>query len=176
MHIRLNVEVVRFQKSAQRYCDLLDSGIPEDPESWLEQVSGALSDLYASAFHLTAVELPDDCAEVPDEFDVDDREWKRVFDTVHEILGLQTYYWHYFDPAVLKENNEPGCGDLGDDLADIYRDIKPGLQAWDLPDDRYLPDIVFGWKCPFDSHWGVHAASALPALHSLTFFWGIQKE
>ena len=176
MDIRHNIEVVRFQTAAQRYCDLLESGIPEDPEFWVESITSALSDLYASAHYLPEVELPDDCLDVPDEFDVDDKEWKKLFDSVHEILGEQTYYWHFFDPSTLADDEEPVCGDLGDDLADIYRDIKPGLRAWDLRVDQYLPDIVFSWKCPLVSHWGVHATSALHALHLLAFLRGIQKE
>ncbi|MBL4635529.1 MAG: hypothetical protein JKY56_16840 [Kofleriaceae bacterium] len=33
--------------------------------------------------------------------------------------------------------------DLGtDDVADIYRDLKPALDAWDMQKDEYLADII----------------------------------
>jgi hypothetical protein len=67
-------------------------------------------------------------------------------------------------------------GDIGDDLADIYADVKPGLRAWEMGVDDFLPKIVFDWKFPlFGSHWGVHAVSAMRALHPIAFLRGIQK-
>ena len=69
------------------------------------------------------------------------------------------------------------CGSLADDLADIYADVKPGIRAWDSEEDSYLEGIAFGWKTPlFGSHWGVHAVSAMRALHPIAYMRGIQKE
>ena len=92
-------------------------------------------------------------------------------------MGLQAFYWCYFDPSEpLDAIEEPCISDLGDDLADIYRDIKPGLRAWETHNDEYLPAIVFDWKEPlFSSHWGVHAVNAMRALHPIAYLRGLQR-
>jgi hypothetical protein len=109
--------------------------------------------------------------------DVEDAECKGISRFVGDLLGSQRGYWAYFDPTEpLDSTQEIIFGDLADDLADIYRDIKPGLRAWATSDDAYLSHIVFGWKIPlFGSHWGVHAVSALRALLPLAYLRGIQK-
>ena len=67
-------------------------------------------------------------------------------------------------------------GNIADDLTDIYCGIKPGLKAWDSNDERLLPEIIFGWKYPlFGSHWGVHAVSAMRALHPICFLRGLYE-
>jgi hypothetical protein len=53
--------------------------------------------------------------------------------------------------------------------------VKPGLRAWDSGDDKYLPAIVFDWKTPLDYHWGVHAVSAMRALHPIAYLRGVQE-
>ena len=61
-------------------------------------------------------------------------------------------------------------GDLADDLADIYRDIKPGLTAWNTGDDAYLEDIFYQWlQQGHIHHWGRHAVNAMRALHWLVY-------
>ena len=112
-----------------------------------------------------------------DEFGVADEEWRGVCSLVHETLGAQSGYWAYFDPTEPPDSaEEPVFNDLGDDLADIYRDIKPGLRAWEAGLVQYLADIVFHWKFPlFGSHWGVHAVSAMRALHPLAFLRGVKR-
>lgn len=72
------------------------------------------------------------------------------------------YYWEIFTP-ITEEPEEPVCGDIADDFADIYADIKPGLLAYDL---GRLPQAVWHWRFAWSIHWGEHATSALRALHS----------
>ena len=94
-----------------------------------------------------------------------------MYGVVSRMLGPKMAYWAYFDPSAPQDSNEqPIFHNLADDLADIYRDIKPGLRAWETGDDRYIETIVFNWRTPhFESHWGVHALSAMRALHPLVF-------
>jgi hypothetical protein len=46
-------------------------------------------------------------------------------------LGSNRYYWDVFDPFD-HEDHQAVCGDLVDDLADIYKDIKRGLTVFDI--------------------------------------------
>lgn len=175
MNIRERHDVVSFKEAAEKYCALLEV-VPSDINAWVEQMTSAVAHLYAYGHNLPDLGLPDDAPDVPDSMDVNDTEWKRIYRFVGDLLGSQRGYWAYFDPTEpVDSTQEISFGDLADDLADIYRDIKPGLRAWAECDDSYLAGIVFDWKFPlFHSHWGVHAVSALRALHQLAYVRGIQ--
>ena len=175
MNIRDRRDVSQFKEAAEKFCTLLET-VPDDADAWVEKIVAALAHLYAYGHDLPDLELPDDAPDVPDSFDVSDKEWKEVETLVSKVLGEQVGYWSYFDPSEPPDTaDEPVFGILSDDLADIYRDVKPGLRAWATVDDIYLPSIIFDWKFPlFGSHWGVHAVSALRALHPLAYLRGIQ--
>jgi hypothetical protein len=163
MMIRDDHEVLAFRDAADRFCLLLESD-PLDRELWIGNVLSAVADVYARAHKLPSnLELDVD---PPDDFDVGDDDYYQVVRRVHSVLAEQSYYWSYFDPTEMDSSEKPDCGDLGDDLADIYRDLKPGLRAWRTDRDEYLAAIVFDWRdAPFQAHWGVHAVDAMRALH-----------
>ncbi len=177
MNLRQQPEIIRFKEAAEKYCALFETK-PDDANVWAEQITSAIAHLYAFGHDLPDLHLPEDALDVPDSMGVNDDEWKAIYRFVGEMLGSHRGYWAYFDPSEpLDANQDISFGDLADDLADIYRDIKPGLRAWASANDVYLPSIVFDWKFPlFGSHWGVHAVSALRALHPLAYSRGIQKE
>ena len=176
MDIRQHPDVLQFRAAAERFCRLLESR-PGDADEWVEEILAALARLYACGHDLPDFGITDEAPAMYEEFRVVDEEWRRVFSLVHEILNAHSGYWAYFDPTEPPDSVEqPVFHDLGDDLADIYRDIKPGLRAWEAGLVQYLADIVFEWKFPlFGSHWGVHAVSAMRALHPLAFLRGVQK-
>ena len=70
------------------------------------------------------------------------------------------YYWEIYDP-ILPKPEAPVCGDITDDLADIYYDLKPGLILFEAGHEMAA---AWQWRCMF-SHWGDHATSAIRALH-----------
>jgi hypothetical protein len=177
MSFRNQNNVTQFKEIAESYCTLLEV-VPEDNNIWIQQILIALSRLYALAHDLPDIELPDDAPDISDSINVTIAEWKQVSDRVRSILGTQVAYWAYIDPTEPSESpDEPVFGNLADDLADIYRDIKPGLRAWATGDDRYLTSIILAWKFPlFGSNWGVHAVSALRALHPLVYLQEMQDE
>lgn len=171
MNIRKHPDVVQFQQAADRYCRLFES-TPASPKGWLAEVLPAVARLYVCGHALPAFDLVDDVPDLAESFRVGDDEWQRVFDLVQDVmseLDLDAYYWVSDLSKPFDSSQEPMVGDLRDDLADIYRDIKPGLRAWDTGMKSYLPDIAFGWKINFDLHWGPHAVDAMRVLHELVF-------
>ncbi len=64
---------------------------------------------------------------------------------------------------------------LADNLADIYRAIKPGLKAWDDGVSEYLPSILFEWKLGYRTNWGFDAVEALKELHPLVYSVGFKN-
>ncbi len=173
MNIRDEYSVKRFVNAAKNYCGFLEE-TPDDPVQWLQDILNSLSDLYSSAHHLPEYDVDQDFYN-EDDFDVPSEETSAIMEKVMNLLQDQVWYWAYFDPSEPTDSKEePIMGNLADDLTDIYRDIKPGLKAWDSMDDKLLPEIVFDWKFPlFGCHWGVHAVSAIRALHPLCYLRGL---
>ena len=71
------------------------------------------------------------------------------------------YYREVFNPDP-EFAEHPVMGDVGDDLLDIYRDVKAGLVLFDLGD---LDNAVWHWSFLHKTHWGRHAVGGLLALH-----------
>ena len=129
-----------------------------------------LATLYATAHQIPEYGLPDGMVEIPDSFEPTSEELKNIGYRVSEIFGDRVAYWTYFDPTITNDPTEkPVAGALWDDFQDIYRDITPGLKAWESNQDEYLHDIAWSWRFELGSHWGRHAVDAMRALHSLAF-------
>ena len=137
-----------FYDLAQEYCSFVSEYfINQDTAPDLMEI---LMKLYVAALHLPDAD-PDTAepsADDPEPLSID--------------LGddVPQYYWEVPDPFVLEE---PVCGDLAEDLAEIGKDLGRGMAEYE--EDR-IGDALFEWKFLFDSHWGQHAADALRALHS----------
>jgi hypothetical protein len=170
---RNHPDVVRFVQSARKFCALVESR-DWDKEKWAEAILPTLAQLYSEVLRLPAVD-PDDFPELPVAFDVSSKQWNELYEALGKFLGDSRWYWAYFDPTEPSDSNErPIAGDLADDLADIYRDVKPGINAWDSNVDEYLEEIIWDWtNVNFNSHWGLHAVDAMRALHRLVFLRGV---
>jgi hypothetical protein len=166
--IRSIPQVVTFQQAASRFCDLLELDSPK-PESWIREVLMALSDLYAAAHTLSMLgpfEFPGNVSEEPR---IDHDQWKTIYDRVSRALP-QRWYLTFFDlTEPLDLEQKPVIGDLADDLADIYRDLKPGLRATVNLEDFVMGAVLFEWQFSFQSHWGDHAVNAIKLLHQLVY-------
>lgn len=71
-------------------------------------------------------------------------------------------YYATIDPLVVP-SGEPTLGDVADDLADIYLELRDGLRAHRAGDTaEAVRRWCFGWRF----HWGAHATGALGALRA----------
>jgi hypothetical protein len=114
--------------------------------------------LYAAALNLPALDVVEEL-EPPG---VNQEEWDRVYRRFGSLpVG---YYSEIFDPLTVPPE-EPVVGDLADDLADIYRDVRSGLQLYEA---GAWPAATDFWLENFRIDWGRHALSALCVLHAHT--------
>lgn len=69
-----------------------------------------------------------------------------------------------FDPT---DHNDTAsvCGDLTDDLGDIYKDLKTFLTEFEKDDDDVKQNALWQLKWSFDNHWNDHCMDAIYALH-----------
>jgi hypothetical protein len=111
-----------------------------------------LASLYASAIDLPEI----DCEPVDDVLTHED--YKQTY---HRFDSLPVgYYGRACDPLDLT-SGETSLGDLADDLADIWRDLKEGLLLFD---GGHRDAAAASWQESFTIHWGNHAANALAVI------------
>src|SRR5262249_32249822 len=122
--IKKTEEFIQFVKSARAFCTFIETG---NSVSFLQLTQTHLQNLYFDAKKLQSVDLTLD-SDFPNK--LNDQEEEEVLNLISDKLGKNRYYWHVFDPTK-DEDMEPVCGDLLDDLGDIYKDIKNSLLLLD---------------------------------------------
>jgi Domain of unknown function (DUF5063) len=146
-------EVARFAEVARRYC------------AWVEREAENLIDLNTTRCLLAELQLA--ALGLPD---LDSGDHQKIHKPAPELKErvLQRvsavpfrYYWNTFDP--LKEKEEPVCGDLAEDLADIWLDLWEGLYLFDA---GHRLEANFHWRVLYDSHWGQHVLDAQRAIYA----------
>ncbi len=138
----------RFANAAREYC------------LWAEgEANAGATDMLIARRHLAslislALDLPNVTCDVNAPGEISQEAWKLIFKRFGELPV--NYYSNCFDP--LQESAaELSLGDLADDLADIWRDMKGGLNLFDAGDANAA---AFAWCEAFNIHWGRHATSA----------------
>jgi hypothetical protein len=159
-----------FISTAQRYCLLLEHPV-RDRDAWLADLLATLSTLYAAAPILREFGTPGEDKDLPANFKLTNDDWHALYRHLQAVLGNDAHYVAFFNPVQADPlKDRPTQGDLADDLADIYRDLKPGLTAWNTGDDAFLHHILFDWlEIGYRHHWGRHAVDALRALHWIVY-------
>lgn len=145
-----------FAAAVRSYCDWAASTMAtETAKSEMLTARRHLSSLYAMAVNLPAYEC--DWVERAPTKD----EWSKTFNRFGELpVG---YYGSICDPLEVPAG-EAALGDLADDLADIWRDLRKGLTIFD---EGYREAAGWQWQESFTIHWGEHAVNALAVIH----FW-----
>ena len=147
-------DITTFAYLVREFCNWAE-GQPRSEEEEVHIAIKLVASLYSGALSLPN----NDPGEDIEEERVSDDQWKVIYRRFGALPF--NYYFEFFSPAKL-DDNEQVTGDLADDLADIYRDLKAGLSLYDL---GHRQEAAWEWKSSFHIHWGRHASSALNALH-----------
>lgn len=144
--------VERFAEIARRYCAWAEGELGE-PQQEMRNAGRLLVELHAGALH-----LPDlGCGEEIDASEVSSDECAKV---AHKFVKLPIAgYWDVFDPLV---ESAPVFNSLQDDLGDIYRDVRNGLNLYD---GQHFIEASWEWRFNFQIHWGYHLVGAQRAIH-----------
>ena len=148
--------------AARTYCSFIETTTKSGTE-FLDELEGVLLDLYKTAITLRWPTLLHE-KDFEDEVSTDDLD--SISHRIGERIGGNSVYWEVFEPFD-HDNRDPVCGDLVDDLGDIYRDIKRALMIFDLGTAAAKQDAIWQLKFGFENHWGRHAIGALMAIHHL---------
>jgi len=155
-------ETKDFLRIVREFCAFVESSEKTDKE-FLRQLQSLLLVLYHHAISLSWTSL-DHNEEFADKLSKEEQ--KDILKIISDKIGEGRFYWDVFDPTNDKDT-EPVCGDLVDDLGDIYKDVKKGLLNFDLGTIASKDQAVWDWKFGFEKHWGQHAIDALRTIHYL---------
>lgn len=164
----VDISISRFIQAAYSYCRLVEDGGSENSWQFAHECLITVLELYRAALLLPETE--------PDSVFFDDAVGHDLWDATRRRLQeklSRDYYWEAYEPL---ESDQPETllGSLSDDLADIWRDIKRGLEvvaAHDLAaiGANTLAQAVWHWRFSLETHWGQHASGAINCLHALCF-------
>lgn len=153
-------EFLSFLSTARNFCALLETKQSISPKEFLAAIQRHLLILYSCGMNMRAIEL-----QVPtdNEMEIPDIEMESMLRFIGESLQ-DRYYWHVFDPSDSNDTTSV-CGDLVDDVGDMYKDIKRSLLLFDTGSDEAKENAIWQFKFDFESHWGDHCVNALYAVH-----------
>lgn len=151
-----------FLRTVKEFCAFIESTDKADIE-FLTELQRLLLMLYYNAITLSWTNL-DHNEESADK--LSNEEQNEILKRISDRIGESRFYWDVFDPTNDKDT-EPVCGDLADDIGDIYKDVKKGLLNFDVGTIASKEQAVWDWKFGFEKHWGQHAIDALRTIHYL---------
>jgi hypothetical protein len=150
-----------FATVAKDYVSIIDAREGKTAEHLLAQIEPQLLRLYSRILDVPLTFPPNDRTE--DLFP--SSAGSALHRSLSKQLGAFDVYRAIFDPYETA-SEAPVTGSLADDLADIYGDLRRGLERWEARD---LEEATYEWRFGFEFHWGRHAASALNAIFALHF-------
>lgn len=144
-----------FAEAAQAYCSWCEGHLLDMEKE--ASLAALLARLYAAALTLPEVgpENEEGLPELPE----------AALASAKTNLSYFNgwYYREFFDPDPTLDD-EAGMGDVGDDVLDIYKDVKAGCLLYERGETA---DALWHWSFLHRFHWGRHAVGAIFALHCL---------
>lgn len=159
--VRQTSEFAEYYRAAEDFCGFLEGKDKLVTADFLVMVRSHLLRLYTAALAMPWMDLQSN-----EEFDekLSADAFQAVLHSVAEQLDMARYYWHVFDP-INNFDTEPVCGDLLDDIGDIYKDLKYSLMIFGLGKEDCEEIALWELKYTFDAHWNRHCVNALSAIH-----------
>lgn len=149
-----------FYLVANEFCEFIENSKNEN-DTFLIALRDRLLKLYSNGIRLQWVDLQTN----EDYNDVLDKEYhQKILSFVAEQLGENRFYWHVFNPSN-HDDTEAVCGDLLDDIGDIYKDLKYSILIFNLEKNDCKEIALWQFKFYFDKHWSYHCINALNCLH-----------
>lgn len=153
-------QFVDFYESAIDFCQHIEHNKTQSSIDFIQITRLKLLSLYDAGLKLPDVEIL-----LNAEFDkkLEEKEFEKTLFFISERIEKR-YYWHVFNPTD-EVDTEPVCGDLVDDLGDIYKDLKQSILIFKIGTNESQETAVWEFKFNFDKHWSDHCINALSAIH-----------
>ena len=154
-------DFIDFVEKIKRFCLFIETHQSDNYRRFLEAAQKQLIILYTYGQTLTEFDLP--AKRDIEEVDISDNDIRDLLSFTRDRLR-DPFYWVVFDPT---DHNDTAsvCGDLVDDLGDIYKDLKTFLTGFEDTDDDVKQNALWHLKWSFDNHWNDHCMDAIYAIH-----------
>jgi hypothetical protein len=152
--------VRHLTRVAREYCAFIESFDAEedaDFSSFIMQLSQLLPRLHMAVATLADAEATEDLLA-----GIDPEKRFQLYSRLHSAFGDLDAYWMEFDVG---RDWQEQSGSLADDLADIYWELKAGLERLET-DQTPLPTLRC-WGAGYRLHWGQHLVDAERHLYGL---------
>lgn len=150
-----------FVSTARAYCTFIETDQGHDPRQFLRTIQKDLLTLYRMGLDLPAITPAREVAtELADQ--------KMLMDRVRRLLTDRVPFMYYWNATNTLQVNDPATiatGDLVNDLAGIYQDLKRGLILFDTHDQSTKEDAIWQFRFGYEQHWGNHCMDALHIIH-----------
>lgn len=149
-----------FARVARAYCEFIesfDAAEERDSTQFLSGLSRLLPRLHLAAESVSDAEFTDDLLA-----EIDPERRFALFSRLRQALGELDSYWTEFDVG---RDLQERSGSLADDLADIYWELKVGLER--LEQEQRPLSILRCWGAGYRLHWGQHLVDAERHLYGL---------
>ena len=158
-----------FAELAASYCTLIERHGDYTAQEFIARVREVLPQLYYYALRLPDMETTDQELD----HNINHDEWSATCCSLRRKFGINDHYWEIYEPLKL-EHDDPVAGSLSDDLADIWRDLRPGVTRWSDSSDTMQKQIIWEWRFSFHQHWSNHAVDALRVINWITKCYGVR--
>lgn len=167
---------MHMREAAEAYCEVIEAARSSDRPQFASDVARTLATAVAAAYELSSDEVDEgSLSEAPPE-PVSHERWLTCFADIASVLDVWDDYWTTLD--AYRVDDATGLPDLtalppadflvnlslADALADIWRDLRQGLDA--LSEGVPAESAAWQWRFSFQTHWGAHAVEALRAIHA----------
>ncbi|MDT8401139.1 MAG: DUF5063 domain-containing protein [Bacteroidales bacterium] len=153
-------EVIEFTAVANEYCHFLEEASSADGHKLLLVFRKLLPLLYLKALYLPDIETKLD--EGTEKF-VKEEDWQLIKDNLTLKFGAAN---DYIDVNPDRDATEELIyGDIAENLADIYQDIKDFLMVYRVGTVDVMNDAL--WECreSFRLYWGQKLVNTIRAIH-----------
>lgn len=162
-NITLPVGFTDFVEKIKSFCLFIETHQSDSYRRFLEATQKQLIELYSYGQTLPDFDLPAD--KDIEEVEISDNDIRDLLSFTRDRLR-DPFYWVVFDPTDHNDTTSV-CGDLVDDLGDIYKDLKTFLTGFEDTDEDVKQNALWHLKWSFDNHWNDHCMNAIYAIHYL---------
>jgi hypothetical protein len=153
-----------FRNDAQAYCDFIDAWRSKEVQEPFATLLRTLSSLAKSGVALPPC-AAESCIEVGER--INHAKWQVIAAEINKVTSAAC-------AALSNEHADDNeavarAAMLWDDLADIYRDLRHGLDVHALGDPGHIAEAVWQWRWGYENHWGEHLFRALMTVHEIRF-------
>ena len=169
-----NQDLEKFAESAKRFCLLMELSPSNRPTDFYKIVRDTLKSLNDNISNVEAISGDKNY----DQYNLSDTDYFLILENIGKLLDpeLANIINDYTGKNDFELTDEFfGFTMLSDDLADIYRDLKKGLNRYEIQTEDAKTDAGFCWRFNYEYHWFDHLKQAYKKMGKILEFKQLRR-